>query len=63
MSATVFVPADAGYEARVRASFARQGAMKLIGATWWTSRPATARSRSRRGRTSRSSTAMCTRAW
>jgi len=27
-----FVPADAGYEARVRESFARQGAMTLIGA-------------------------------
>ncbi|MFO1322648.1 MAG: PaaI family thioesterase [Burkholderiales bacterium] len=30
---TVFVPAHAGYEARVRDSFARQGAMALIGAT------------------------------
>lgn len=30
---TVFVPAHAAYEARVRDSFARQGAMRLIGAT------------------------------
>lgn len=28
----VFVPADPGFEARVRSSFARQGAMALIGA-------------------------------
>ena len=33
MAETTFVPADAGYEARVRASFARQGAMRLIGAS------------------------------
>jgi uncharacterized protein (TIGR00369 family) len=32
MTASVFIPAFAGYEARVRESFARQGAMKLIGA-------------------------------
>ena len=32
MSAATFIPVDAGYEARVRGSFARQGAMKLIGA-------------------------------
>ncbi|MEO8753563.1 MAG: PaaI family thioesterase [Casimicrobiaceae bacterium] len=32
MSVTTFIPVDAGYETRVRASFARQGAMKLIGA-------------------------------
>ncbi|MFO1302394.1 MAG: PaaI family thioesterase [Burkholderiales bacterium] len=30
---SVFVPAFAGYEARVRESFARQGAMRLIGAS------------------------------
>jgi len=29
---SVFIPAFAGYEARVRESFARQGAMSLIGA-------------------------------
>ena len=29
---SVFIPAFAGYEARVRESFARQGAMRLIGA-------------------------------
>jgi uncharacterized protein (TIGR00369 family) len=33
MTTAVFVPAFAGYEARVRESFARQGAMRLIGAT------------------------------
>ena len=33
MGDAVFVPADAEYEARVRASFARQGAMQLIGAS------------------------------
>ena len=33
MTPSVFVPAFAGYEARVRESFARQGAMRLIGAT------------------------------
>ena len=33
MTTSVFVPAFAGYEARVRESFARQGAMSLIGAT------------------------------
>ncbi|MFO1395861.1 MAG: PaaI family thioesterase [Burkholderiales bacterium] len=33
MGEAVFVPADAEYEARVRASFARQGAMRLIGAS------------------------------
>jgi uncharacterized protein (TIGR00369 family) len=32
MAGSVFIPAYAGYEARVRDSFARQGAMKLIGA-------------------------------
>ena len=32
MSTSVFIPAFAGYETRVRASFARQGAMRLIGA-------------------------------
>jgi uncharacterized protein (TIGR00369 family) len=32
MANAVFVPADAHYEARVRDSFARQGAMKLMGA-------------------------------
>ena len=32
MTAAVFTPADTGYEARVRASFARQGAMRLIDA-------------------------------
>jgi len=32
MTAAVFIPADAGYEARVRGSFARQGAMTHIGA-------------------------------
>src|SRR5512141_2613880 len=32
MTTSVFIPAFAGYEARVRDSFARQGAMKLIGA-------------------------------
>jgi uncharacterized protein (TIGR00369 family) len=32
MSASVFIPAFAGYESRVRESFARQGAMRLIGA-------------------------------
>jgi uncharacterized protein (TIGR00369 family) len=32
MSVATFIPVDAGYEARVRGSFARQGAMKLIGA-------------------------------
>jgi uncharacterized protein (TIGR00369 family) len=32
MSMSVFIPAFAGYEARVRDSFARQGAMRLIGA-------------------------------
>jgi uncharacterized protein (TIGR00369 family) len=32
MSLATFIPVDAGYEPRVRASFARQGAMKLIGA-------------------------------
>jgi uncharacterized protein (TIGR00369 family) len=31
-SARIFVAPDAGYAARVRASFARQGAMRLIGA-------------------------------
>jgi len=30
MTTSVFIPAFAGYEARVRESFARQGAMKLI---------------------------------
>jgi uncharacterized protein (TIGR00369 family) len=30
--AAQFVPADPGYEERVRASFARQGAMRLLGA-------------------------------
>ena len=29
---TEFVPLDPGYEARVRSSFARQGAMRLLGA-------------------------------
>ena len=33
MTTSVFIPAFAGYEARVRDSFSRQGAMKLIGAT------------------------------
>jgi uncharacterized protein (TIGR00369 family) len=33
VSNAVFIPAFAGYEARVRESFARQGAMRLIGAT------------------------------
>ena len=33
MTASVFIPAFAGYEARVRESFARQGAMRLIGAS------------------------------
>ena len=33
MSTSVFIPAFAGYETRVRESFARQGAMRLIGAT------------------------------
>jgi uncharacterized protein (TIGR00369 family) len=32
IDAGAFAPADAGYEARVRASFSRQGAMRLIGA-------------------------------
>jgi uncharacterized protein (TIGR00369 family) len=32
MGGSVFIPAFAGYEARVRDSFARQGAMQLIGA-------------------------------
>jgi uncharacterized protein (TIGR00369 family) len=32
MTTSVFIPAFAGYEARVRESFARQGAMSLIGA-------------------------------
>jgi uncharacterized protein (TIGR00369 family) len=32
MTASVFIPAFADYEARVRESFARQGAMRLIGA-------------------------------
>ena len=32
MTTSVFIPAFAGYEARVRDSFARQGAMRLIGA-------------------------------
>ena len=32
MAGSVFIPAFAGYEARVRDSFARQGAMRLIGA-------------------------------
>ena len=32
MTTSVLIPAFAGYEARVRESFARQGAMKLIGA-------------------------------
>lgn len=32
MSNATFIPVDAGFEARVRGSFARQGAMKLIGA-------------------------------
>ena len=32
MSAAVFIPAFAGYEARIRDSFDRQGAMRLIGA-------------------------------
>lgn len=32
MGTAVFVPADAGYEARIRGSFARQGAMALLGA-------------------------------
>src|SRR3954468_23289606 len=32
MSTSVFIPAFAGYEARVRQSFARQGAMRLMGA-------------------------------
>ena len=32
MTTSVFIPAFAGYEARVRESFARQGAMKLMGA-------------------------------
>ena len=32
MATAVFVPADAGYEARIRESFARQGAMALLGA-------------------------------
>jgi uncharacterized protein (TIGR00369 family) len=32
MSVATFIPVDTDYEARVRGSFARQGAMKLIGA-------------------------------
>jgi len=32
MPVATFIPVDAGYESRVRGSFARQGAMKLIGA-------------------------------
>jgi uncharacterized protein (TIGR00369 family) len=32
MTTSVFIPAFAGYEARIRESFARQGAMQLIGA-------------------------------
>ena len=32
MSMSVFIPAFAGYEARIRDSFGRQGAMRLIGA-------------------------------
>ena len=32
MTGSVFIPSVPGYEARVRESFARQGAMKLIGA-------------------------------
>ena len=32
MSIATFIPVDPGYEPRVRGSFARQGAMKLIGA-------------------------------
>ena len=33
MTTSVFIPAFAGYEARARDSFGRQGAMRLIGAT------------------------------
>jgi uncharacterized protein (TIGR00369 family) len=33
MTTSVFIPSFAGYEARVRDSFGRQGAMRLIGAT------------------------------
>ena len=36
---TAFAPADPGYDARVRASFARQGAMRLIGARLLALRP------------------------
>jgi uncharacterized protein (TIGR00369 family) len=32
MSIATFIPVDPGYEPRVRGSFARQGAMRLIGA-------------------------------
>ncbi len=32
MTGSVFIPRDPGYEPRVRESFARQGAMRLIGA-------------------------------
>ena len=32
MTTSVFIPTFAGYEARVRESFARQGAMKRMGA-------------------------------
>ena len=54
-----FVPAFAGYAERVRDSFARQGAMALIGARSSTSPPVIAASHSCRGRRSRSSTATC----
>ncbi len=32
MSTAVFIPTDAGFESRIRSSFTRQGAMRLIGA-------------------------------
>ena len=31
MTGSVFIPRDPGFDRRVRASFARQGAMQLIG--------------------------------
>ncbi len=54
--------ADAGYAARVRASFARQGAMRRSARSSPPSSPDTARSRWCRAPRSPSSTATCTRA-
>ena len=47
MTTSVFIPAFAGYEARVRESFARQGAMKLIGAAITEVAPGLLRDRAR----------------